>query len=60
MIKGLPEKEYHKRYYQDNKEIMKQVRLSIADDKRIEHREAHRKLKTLIKTQKARIYEKHL
>jgi len=54
MIKGLPKKEYYKQYYSKNKELIKQVKIELEDDKRLIHRELHRKLGTLKKTQKAR------
>ena len=50
----MTKKEYFKAYYQENKELMKKVKLEIEKDKRLAHRELHRKLGTLIKTQKER------
>ena len=61
----MTKKEYFKAYYQErkqsilssyheNKELMKQVKFEIEKDKRLAHRELHRKLGTLRKTQKER------
>jgi hypothetical protein len=50
----MTKKEYFKAYYQENKGLMKQVKFEIEKDKRLAHRELHRKLGTLRKTQKER------
>ncbi len=58
-IKGIPAKEYHKQYYLAHKDLIdktvaKQAKQVRETEKRLAHRELHRKLGTLEKTQMAR------
>ncbi len=59
LIKGIPAKEYHRQYYLAHKDlidktVIKQAKQNREAEKRLAHRELHRKLGTLRKTQTAR------